>query len=149
MDGFFANMYELFGLFLLGPNSQFSQDMYQNGIYNPIAIWMFIMVALFVLLYYFVINHARMSKAGWWILWGIIVSLINFGIAWWIADDQLFYLYDSMQTEMPYGAMTEFFPFCCIVFFWSFVYYLLFSVIVKRFSVNGRHTPWKSVWPKH
>ena len=149
MDGFFANMYELFGLFLLGPNGQFSQDMYQNGIYNPIAIWMFITVALFVVLYYFVINHARLSTAVWWIFWGGIVSLVNFGIAWWIADEQLFYLYDSMQMAMPYGAMTEFFPFCCIVFFWAFFYYLLFSVIVKRFSVNGRHTPWKSAWPKH
>lgn len=149
MDGFFANMYELFGLLLLGPNGQFSQDMYQNGIYNPIAIWMFITVALFVVLYYFVINHARLSKARWWILWGGIVSLINFGIAWWIADEQLFLLYDSMQMAMPYGAMTAFFPFCCIVFFWAFFYYLLLSVVVKRFSVNGRHTPWKSAWPKH
>ena len=149
MDGFFANMYELFGLFLLGPNGQFSQDMYTNGFYNPIALWMFITVAVFVILYYFVINHARLSKSGWWILWGVVLSLINFGIAWGLADSQLFNLYDSMQQQMPYYAMTEFFPFSCIAFFWSFFYYLILSVIVKRFSVNCRHTPWKSAWPKH
>jgi len=149
MDGFFANMYELFGLFLLGPNGQFSQDMYNNGFYNPIAMWLFITVALSVVTYYFVVNHARLSIPVWWILWGVILSLINFMIAWGIADSQMYNLYDSMQQQMPYYAMTEFFPFSCIAFCWTFFFYLILSAIVKRFSINCRHTPWKSVWPKH
>lgn len=141
-------MYELFGLFLLGPNGQFSQDMYMNGFYNPIAFFMFIAVAVCVILFYIVINHARWSKSGVWMIWGLVFSFFIALYAWMRANDQLLNLYNKMGQTMPYSS-TELFPFSVIVFLWSLFFFLLLSFIVKRFSVNCRHTPWISKWPKH
>ena len=29
------------------------------------------------------------------------------------------------------------------------IYFILISFIIKRFSLDCRHTPWPSLWPKH
>lgn len=33
--------------------------------------------------------------------------------------------------------------------FIGIIYFILISFIIKRFSLDCRHTPWPSIWPKH
>lgn len=74
MNDFFANLFELWGAAII-ENSQasFSNQMYDNGLYPSIGLLMCISAVLFVILYYFIINHARLSKWYWWGLFGLVV----------------------------------------------------------------------------
>lgn len=137
MDNFFANLYELFGKLYLG---NFSDDMFNNGFYNPIGIVMFASVTLFAVLYYYVINHPRWNRWFWWLTTGGVLSVLNFGAAWIMADSFLVKLYAAQVMIMPYG-MPEFLPFSvtagCLTFFFFFV----FSFIIKWGSRNCKHSP--------
>lgn len=149
MNDFFANLFELWGLAII-ENSQasFSDQMYDNALYPPIGLVMIISALLFAILYYFVINHARLSRWYWWGLGGLIVAVINFLTSWGIADGKLYQIYVNAGMQYPFSFI-DILPFSLIVAMWTFIVYLLTSVIFKRFSINSRHTPWKSLWPKH
>ncbi len=149
MNDFFANLFELWGLAII-ENSQasFSDQMYDNALYPPIGLVMIISAVLFAILYYFVINHARLSRWYWWGLGGLIVAVLNFLTSWGIADGKLYQIYVNAGMQYPFSFI-DILPFSLIVAMWAFIVYLLASVIFKRFSINSRHTPWKSLWPKH
>lgn len=149
MNDFFANLFELWGLAII-ENSQasFSDQMYDNALYPPIGLVMIISAVLFAILYYFVINHARLSRWYWWGLGGLIVAVLNFLTSWGIADGKLYQIYVNAGMQYPFSFI-DILPFSLIVAMWTFIVYLLTSVIFKRFSINSRHTPWKSLWPKH
>lgn len=149
MNDFFANLFELWGLANI-QNSQesFSDEMYYNSLYPPIGLLMIISAVMFVVLYYFVINHARLNRWYWWGLCGLIVSIINFFTSWGIADSKLYQIYVNAGMEYPFSFI-DILPFLFIVAMWTFVVFLLTSLITKRFSINSRHTPWRSLWPKH
>ncbi len=149
MNDFFANLFELWGLAII-ENSQasFSDQMYDNALYPPIGLVMIISALLFAILYYFVINHARLSRWYWWGLGGLIVAVLNFLTSWGIADGKLYQIYVNAGMQYPFSFI-DILPFSLIVAMWAFIVYLLASVIFKRFSINSRHTPWKSLWPKH
>lgn len=149
MNDFFANLFELWGLAII-ENSQasFSDQMYDNALYPPIGLVMIISAVLFTIIYYFIINHARLSRWYWWGLGGLIVAVLNFLTSWGIADGKLYQIYVNAGMQYPFSFI-DILPFSLIVAMWAFIVYLLASVIFKRFSINSRHTPWKSLWPKH
>ena len=149
MNDFFANLFELWGAAII-ENSQasFSNQMYDNGLYPSIGLLMCISAVLFVILYYFIINHARLSKWYWWGLFGLVVSTINFFTSWGIADTKLYQIYVNAGMQYPF-TFIDILPFSLIVAMWTFVVFLLVSTVAKRFSINSRHTPWRSLWPKH
>lgn len=149
MNDFFANLFELWGLAII-ENSQasFSDQMYYNALYPPIGLVMIISAVLFTIIYYFIINHARLSRWYWWGLGGLIVAVLNFFTSWGIADGKLYQIYVNAGMQYPFSFI-DILPFSLIVAMWAFIVYLLASVIFKRFSINSRHTPWKSLWPKH
>lgn len=149
MNDFFANLFELWGLAII-ENSQasFSDQMYDNALYPPIGLVMIISAVLFTIIYYFIINHARLSRWYWWGLGGLIVAVLNFFTSWGIADGKLYQIYVNAGMQYPFSFI-DILPFSLIVAMWAFIVYLLASVIFKRFSINSRHTPWKSLWPKH
>lgn len=149
MNDFFANLFELWGLAII-ENSQasFSDQMYDNALYPPIGLVMIISAVLFTIIYYFIINHARLSRWYWWGLGGLIVAVLNFLTSWGIADGKLYQIYVNAGMQFPFSFI-DILPFSLIVAMWAFIVYLLASVIFKRFSINSRHTPWKSLWPKH
>lgn len=138
MDGFIANLFELWGLAYLG---NFSDEMYNNRFYNPIALLMIISSAIFILIYYYAVNHPRLNRWFWWLCTGLIVSVINFVIAWTISDNQLYNLYQSLQVDFPYNAITHYIPFSFIVALWSFVLFFIFSFAFKWWSRNCKYSP--------
>lgn len=118
------------------------------NIYDPIGIVMIAVVLVIWLLYYVVINHARLNKWFWWLLFALIASGICFGAAWGITSNNVYHYYADESMEIP-NMGNSFFLLSTTVSIYAFIFFLILSAIFKRFCLNCRHTPWKSVWPKH
>lgn len=137
MDGFIANLYEFWGGLNLGG---FSADMYNFNFYLPIFIVMLASVMVVAAIYYYVVNHPRVNRWYHWLCFNIGTSVLNFALAWIIASDKLFNLWASQGMACPYD-WTNYFSLACMAFVWTFVFFFLFSFIIKWGSRNCKHTP--------
>ena len=137
MNAFFANLYELFGLTWI---EGFSNDMFDNGFYNPIGLVMFISIVVVGLAYYYVINHPRWNRWFWWLLIGLLLAVANSITAWVMADSMLVKLYTEAEMVMPYG-IPQFLPFCVIAGALTLFFFFVFSFIIKWGSRNCKHSP--------
>ena len=138
IQDFIANIYELWGgAYFEG----ISDDMYDINAYLPIFLWMIISIVIVCVTYYYVINSTRLNRWYWWGTFNLATSLLNFGIAWGISHGKLLDLYNSQNMDLPYSAMTEFFPFASICFCWTFVLFLVFSMMIKWWSSACKHSP--------
>lgn len=61
------------------------------------------------------------------------------------ACEQLIH-YDSVRSQITRSTYVMFGLSNMII---GVLWFILISIIVKRFSVDCRNTPWKSLWPKH
>lgn len=137
MDGFIANLYEFWGYLNLG---NFLNDMYQNGFYLPIFIVMLASVMVVAAIYYYVVNHPRVNRWYHWLYFNLATALANFAAAWAIASDKIFYFYAQQGMAAPYD-WTNYFVLACMAFLWAFVFFFLFSFIIKWGSRNCKHVP--------
>lgn len=137
MDGFIANLYEFWGYLNLGG---FSADMYNFNFYLPIFIVMLASVMVVACVYYYVVNHPRMNRLYHWLFFNLGTALLNFALAWIIASDKLVNLWASQGMACPYD-WTYYFILSCMAFLWTFVFFFLFSFIIKWGSRNCKHTP--------
>lgn len=128
--------------------AQFYQLADSLKFYDTIAIAMITIVISICLLYYVVINHARLNKWYWWLLFAIVSSAICFGVSWFITDSSIVNFYAGEGLAVP-NYSNDIFKLSYTVAIYAFLFYLLLSAVIKRFCQNCRHTPWKSVWPKH
>lgn len=53
------------------------------------------------------------------------------------------------QDAQPMITTQTFVGFGFANMFIGMIWFLLFSILLKRFSPSCRHTPWPSIWPKH
>lgn len=118
------------------------------NVYDPIGIVMVAVVLIVWLLYYVVINHARLNRWYWWLLFALVACGICFGAAWGITSNNVYHYYADESMEIP-NMGNSFLLLSTTVSIYAFVFFLILSAIFKRFCHNCRHTPWKSVWPKH
>jgi len=118
------------------------------SVYDPIGICMILIVIVVWLLYYVIINHARLNKWYWWLFFGIIAAALCFGVSWYIVDTNVYNYFAQNSMEIPDMA-NSFFLLSVTVSIYAFAFYLILSAIFKRWCHNCRHTPWKSIWPKH
>ena len=138
IQNFIANIYELWGgAYFDG----FSNDMYSINAYLPIFLWMIISIVIVSATYYYIINSPRLNRWYWWGTFNLATSLLNFAIGWGISYGKLYDLYYEMNMDLPYYAMTEFFPFATICFGWTFVLFFVFSMMIKWGSKNCKHSP--------
>ena len=137
MDGFIANLYEFWGYLNLGG---FSADMFNFNYYLPVFIVMLASVMAVAAIYYYVVNHPRVNRWYHWLFFNLGTALLNFALAWIIASDKLFNLWASQGMACPYD-WTEYFVFSCMAFVWTFVFFFLFSFIIKWGSRNCKHVP--------
>lgn len=135
---FIANIYELWGAAYF---EGFSADMYDINAYAPIFIWMIVSIVFVNITYYYIVNNPRLSRWWHWMIFNLVISLLNFAIGWGISYGKLFDLYNAQNMDLPYFAMTEFFPFASICFCWTFVLFFIFSMIIKWGSSQCKHSP--------
>lgn len=134
-------------------------------------------VSVITALYYF-LRHARFCKIGSWFIVMAIVAVFGFFWGFGYTKQQYnnnmsdYHVYGYENCEAPqdeYGqplddySCDELTPISgaselitggtCVNFGWAnmliaICFYIILSIVVKRFSINCKHTPWKSVWPK-
>ena len=134
---FIAIIYELFGLFDLG---NFSNDMENNGFYQPIFIVMIVSTILINVGYYYILNHPRCNRGWHWLLFNAGTSILNFIVSWGLSWSQIHNFYGQAHMMSPYG-WASYFSLSSIVFAWTFILFFLFSFIIKWWSRNCKHSP--------
>lgn len=137
MEGFIANLYELWGLTYLG---NFSTDMFNNKFYLPIFIIMLVAVVVANLVFYYLVNHPRINRWYHWLLFNLGTGIINFVVTWVVSHDKMISFYAMQGMESPHD-WTNYFILSLMAFLWSFIFYFLFSFVIKWGSRNCKHTP--------
>ena len=161
MDVFFSTIYYWFsGLYgqnldyyLAGYNSETGLYDYA-ALYVPIVLTMIVLTASICGSYYYILNHPHLNRWWHWLIAGGITAVLNLfiGGAWvsshyndgLIPDDLLYdpttgkevlSIFDCWMFGLANGIL-------------AFVCFAILSTIIKRWSRNCRHTPWKSIFPK-
>ena len=137
MDGFIANLYELFGVANQG---NFSNDMYNKDFYMPIFLILVISVALVATCYYYAVNHPRVNRWYHWLFFNLGTGLLNFTLTWIIASDEIVAYYGEQGMESPYD-WTNYLILSSIALLWTSIVFLVFSFIIKWWSPNCKRTP--------
>lgn len=125
-------------------------------------------VTLLVTSLYYFINHASFNKVGSWFVMMLVVAVISFiiGFSWSyslqdIIPSWCIYGIENMVSDgttdclsmVPMEGATEqittgnFLLFGLTNTIIAIIFFFIFSIILKRFSVNCCNTPWKSLWP--
>lgn len=131
MNDIIASILELWGMARF---SQFSSIMYDELLYL-VPFWIMLLLPIFTcILYYKITDAVPGASVGRWLLYGagggLLVFIINF-----------LYLNNKnsrLQLEFTFADM---FAFLLITFLWAMVIYFVFSLIMKRFSVNRQFIP--------
>ena len=136
MNDLFASVYEGWGIFWLG---EFSNDLYSNNLYLPVALTLLISSLIWMVVYYYVIDHPRFARAWHWLIWMLALCAINFGAANYITFSRLTELYTSLERDLPYYS--EFTTFSFINALWTFIFAFIVSLLIKGRSVMCKRTP--------
>ena len=88
--------------------------------------------------YYYVINHPKFSRWLHWLLVVIVICLINFGIAYAMADGVVFDEYGQGEIG-KYTTQIVTFGFANAI--WSFIFSFIFSLCIKWGSRNCNRSP--------
>lgn len=137
MDGFIANLFEIFGVANQG---NFSNDMYNNGYYMPIFLILVILVAVVATCYYYAVNHPRVNRWYHWLFFNLGTGLVNFGLTWIISSDKIVAYYGAQGMDSPYD-WTNYLILSSIALLWTGIFFFVFSFIIKWGSSNCKRTP--------
>lgn len=136
MNELFAPFYEGWGLFYL---DQFSDDLFNFNLYMPIGLTLIISTVALLVVYYYIIDHPKFAKWIHWFLWILLICGINFCVAYYVTYNELDVVYAQKEQAMPYSV--EFFSFSVVNAFWTFLFGLLTSALIKWKSINCKRTP--------
>ena len=127
MNDFFAKLFEVIYL------EQFSDDMYDLGLYFSIGMVMFLLTIASVVVYYYAINSPKFNQISHWLIAmlinGFLLSAISLG---WIA---------SAFDYEGYEYSPEYLTFTLLVFVYSLFLFFGFSALLKRGSRNCSRVP--------
>ena len=140
MNGFIANLYEFFGAAHLG---EFTENMWNENFYRDIFIIMLVSVMSISFIYYYIVNHPRLNRWYHWLFVNLGTSLLNFVIVWIVTSDNMVAFYFEAKQKIPplVDNWTNYFTLGSIAFFWTFVFFFIFSFIIKWGSRNCKHVP--------
>lgn len=131
MQDFIANVLELFGMAYF---QEFSNTMFDEGMYL-LPFWGMILIPFVAtLMYYKVFDGVRGANTGTWFGVGLIASFIT-GLA-------VFLYVNNKDTKLSLDfAFSDTLAFVVITFFYSLILYVLFSFGVRYISTNRRLVP--------
>lgn len=117
-----------------------------------IGIVTLLVSALFCMLFY-VVRHSKFNGLLSWFVVLLLDAVTSWLVGWGICranegDIPECFLYKPGTLDLQINEMA-FIDFGFTNAIVAILWFLLFSVILKRFSTDCRHTPWKSIWPKH
>ncbi|MCL1938391.1 MAG: hypothetical protein FWF52_08370 [Candidatus Azobacteroides sp.] len=136
MNDLFANLYEL-----ITGQTDLANELYNSeAVYVPVGWCMVLLSLIGMIVYYYLINHPRFNRWYHWLLMVLVVCLINFGIAYFRANDAIDSMYAEQNQDSPFSAM-EFISFSMANALWTFVFSFAFSIGIKWKSRNASRTP--------
>lgn len=140
MNNFFAILYEGFHPLDLFYIEGFSDDMFQSGIY-PIIGFIMLCSTLFLMAiyYYFISNYNGFFKKRFWIIWILVIGIINFFTAYYYSINAMENFYSTSSNGNPYT--TEHINFSMVNLLWTVIFSFLFSLVLKFKSVCATKTP--------
>jgi hypothetical protein len=137
MNDFFQKLYEMFGI---AYNQGFSDNLYNAGTYAPIGELMFLLALAGMAIYYYAINHPRFNRWYHWLVIVLILCAANFGIAFSQAYSAIDKMFQEQNQAIPYPIM-NFVEFSFINVFWTLIFCLIISLIIKWGSRNAKYSP--------
>ncbi len=151
MGEFFGSIYclfeDFFGLELANYLWGLSSPHATTNAFIGIGLTMFGISIAICLLYYYAVNHPRLSNWWGWGIFMLINSVANFIVGWqWVLDD---YYDDLMVTNDPATnslvplniSTSEILCFGVSNMILSFFAFFIFSLIAKWWSRNCSHSP--------
>lgn len=132
MNEFFAALYEL----ITSQETELSKLLFDEKTYIPVGVSMLLLSALGMVIYYYAINHPRFNRWYHWLIVVIAVCLINFAIAYFMADGVVWNTYETTD-----GYVTQIVNFAIANFIWAFIFSFICSMIIKWKSTNAKHSP--------
>lgn len=122
---FFSSLYEA----LAGANNEVPE--YREGIFSSVGLLTIFIVLGIAAIFYVMLGRWRpiFAHLGHWIITLVIVALFGFGFAWAQANGSIGSA-DSYTTR-----------FSLVNGLFALVYFFIFSLVLKRFSIFAKHTP--------
>ncbi|HOY30360.1 MAG TPA: hypothetical protein PKW80_00635 [Bacteroidales bacterium] len=136
MNDFFGLIYELGGLFYI---DNFSEDLFDNNLYLPVGLTLFISGLVFMAAYYYLVNHPRFNRWYHWLFYIALVGIINFLVAYFITKNNLTIIYENEGNTLPYYG--QFYTFSLINFIYTLLWCTVVSFIIRWGSRNCSTTP--------
>ena len=138
MSDIVANFFELWGLAYLGP---FSQYMYKADLYLVPFLWLILLPAFVLVVYYILWDNIRFAKTWVWGIVVLVVSIVVGAIGLSYADEGLYDYLNSHHITNSRIQDADYINFTFICFCWSLAWSFILSMIFKYFSVKGRYIP--------
>ena len=133
-----ANFYELWGGFYLG---EFSEQMYNNDLYLPVALYSILIALVLNVLYYYILNRPSTGNLKVWSLHIVLGCVINAVIAFVSSRNDLIEIFASINEELPKSFNYDMVIFAIINAGWTVILMFVLSLILKWKSPNSSYIP--------
>lgn len=123
----FTSMYEA----LIGANPDYPE--YREGIFSSVGLFTLLLALVVCIIFYAGLGRWKpvFHKPGHWVITLVLVAIISFLLAYFQAKGTLATT-DSYTTRFAlFNAL------------YGVIYFIIFSLILKRFSIFAKHTPVK------
>lgn len=138
MSDFVANIFELWGLAFRGP---FSQTMYRADLYFGVFLWLVILPAITLFIYYVLWDNIKFSKTWIWAILVLVISLAVAVVGFYNADSGIYdYLQSHNITDNKIQDV-DYLYFSLICFGWAFIWSFFCSCLFKLMSTKSRYVP--------
>lgn len=138
MNDFCANFFELWSYYDLG---DFSKYMYRAGLYPTAFYTMLAFVLIPLFLYYIVIDHIQLARWYKWLMLVVTVSFLGAVTCATLAQSGIDSYLVRMNIHNTVISGSDSISFGIIVFAWSLVLSLVFSLLLQHGSVKSRRIP--------
>jgi hypothetical protein len=129
MKDLFANLFEFWGSFA----SISADDLYDLA-YTQLGLMLVGITFLVVLGYYRIFDSPRFHRWWHWLIVLASTSIAMFFIAW-------MYVAGRFVKEGLFYQIFDYLEFLIAIVIYSAIIFAIFSILVKRFSINRRKTP--------
>lgn len=138
MKDLVANFYELWGGAYLG---SFSDQMYDNDLYFPVAIYSILVSLVLTVAYYYVIDRPGTAKISIWAINLLVGGILSAIIAYVSANNDLTEIFASIGEPVPTSFSSDMMMFAMINAMWTVLLMVLLSFVFKWKSPNSSYVP--------
>lgn len=143
MEDFFGSMYcifeDFFGLDLADYLWGEATDTQTTNMYVAFGLWMIVVSAVFMVLYYYIFNHPRWNTVKGWLTFLLVNAFVNFMVGWlWLVVD--YNNGNMVNLNIGEGNLLCFGVTNAII---SIPFFIILSLAFHWWSSNCSRTPFK------